>query len=68
MRCRLVTGSAEPAEKLRLDSAKPWREPRSFFAISCLLPPVPPALLWSEGRGQVDGVGEGQVKLGSQMP
>lgn len=57
-----------PAEKLRLDSAKPWREPRSFFAVSCLLPPVPPALLWSEGWGWVDGVGEGQVNLGSQMP
>lgn len=61
------TGHREPlrpAEELRLDSAKPWREPRSFFPVSCLLPPVPPALLWPEGRGRVDGVGEGQVKLG----
>lgn len=53
-----------PADELRLDSAKPWREPRSFFAVFCLLLPVLPVLLWSEGRGRVDGVGEGQVKLG----
>ena len=53
-----------PADELRLDSAKPWSEPRSFFAVFCLLLPVLPVLLWSEGRGRVDGVGEGQVKLG----
>ena len=53
-----------PADELRLDSAKPWREPRSFFAVFCLLLPVLPVLLWSERRGGVVGVGEGQVKLG----
>ena len=49
-----------PADELRLDSAKPWREPRSFFAVFRLLLPVLPVLLWSEGRGRVDGVGKGR--------